>query len=381
MGSPADAYICYVVNCLADPHTYFGLAKGENIDIVNVATNATQSRQVFFAKLKARLRSNCFKEFGPVLGATMVQFPAINLRLHSVHAANESWEGLNLLALVMDEASAFRASGGLADNAPAVYGTLRTSANSRFASMRWIGIIISFARKQVNDFTFDKYKEALKSPTMFGDTGATWDINPQFDPGHPLFKNFEWVVLEELNLRVPKPYAEEFLKDPTDCKTKYLCQPPPQAGGFFEIPKKLDECVNRELPEIVSTVNHTTRETNGMLFRYVARVIDSLPPRHPDGHYFMHGDPGLVNDAFAVCVCHTVPESKWVTDGDGNEREMFRVVVDFVLAWEPTPETPVDLKGATPSSQFTLGGRRPSPTNIPNTSAMRSGPEPFPLWP
>jgi hypothetical protein len=75
------------------PHTYFGLAHGENIDIVNVATNAQQSRQVFFSKLRSRLQSKCFREFGPVIGATMIRFPAINLRLHSVHAANESWEG------------------------------------------------------------------------------------------------------------------------------------------------------------------------------------------------------------------------------------------------------------------------------------------------
>ena len=101
-------------------------AHGENIDIVNVATNAQQSRQVFFSKLRSRLQSRCFKEFGPVIGATMIRFPNINLRLHSVHAANESWEGLNLLAWVMDEASAFRAAGGMTDNSGAVYGTLRT---------------------------------------------------------------------------------------------------------------------------------------------------------------------------------------------------------------------------------------------------------------
>lgn len=60
---------------------------------------------------------------------------------------------------------------------------------------------------------------------MLGDTGTTWDINPQFDPTHPLYKNFEWVTIPDLNVRVPKPFVEEFLKDPTDCKTKYMCHP------------------------------------------------------------------------------------------------------------------------------------------------------------
>ena len=31
-------------------------------------------------------------------------------------------------------------------------------------------------------------------------------------------------------------------------------------------------------------------------------------------------------------------------DGDGNEKQLQRVVVDFVLNWEPTSEKPVDLK-------------------------------------
>ena len=262
----------------------------------------------------------------------MVRFPAINLRLHSVHAANESWEGLNLLAWVMDEASAFRAAGGNADNSGAVYGTLRTSANSRFASMRWVGIIISFPRKQVNDFTFEKYKDAQTSPTMYGDTGATWDINPQYDPTHPLFKNFEWVTIEELNVRVPKPFVEEFLKDPTDCKTKYMCEPPPQVGGFFEIPMKLDQCVDRNLPQIVATSQLVRREVRGMQFDYVSRLVDQVPTRVEGADYFLHGDPGLMNDAFSVCVCHTLPEEKWVVDLEtGIER---KVVVDFVLNWE-----------------------------------------------
>jgi len=52
-----------------------GVTHGENIDIVNVATNAQQSRTVFSSKLRARLRSQCFKEFRPVIGATQTVFP------------------------------------------------------------------------------------------------------------------------------------------------------------------------------------------------------------------------------------------------------------------------------------------------------------------
>ena len=43
-----------------------------------------------------------------------------------------------------------------------------------------------------------------------------------------------------------------------------------------------------------------------------------------------------MNDAFSVCVCHTLPEEKWVVDLEtGIERKLRKVVVDFVLNWEP----------------------------------------------
>jgi hypothetical protein len=63
---------------------------------------------------------------------------------------------MNILVWVMDEASAFRTVNG-GDNADQVHGTLRSSALSRFEFMHWIGIVISFARKQQGDFTLGRY--------------------------------------------------------------------------------------------------------------------------------------------------------------------------------------------------------------------------------
>jgi intein/homing endonuclease len=350
------AYITYCVLCLRDPHEFFGMAKGENIDIINIASNAQQANQVFFSKLKQRLDMDCFKKFKPKPGKSLYEFPHINLRLHSLHAANESWEGYNILAWVMDEASAFRSANGNTDNAEACYSTLRTSANSRFPAprYRWIGIIISFPRKQVGDFTYDKWKESEHNPEMYSDKACHWEVNPRFDPQHPLYiSEMEWVVLEEFNLRVPKPFESEFRKDPTEAKTKYMCDPPPQAGGFFELPIKITEAVNKELPSLVFTrtvvnkpvhqMNRLSGEMELMEFKYVANLIESMPLRQAGCEYFIHGDPGLINDAFSLCVCHTVPQSRWIVDADGVEREVKLVVVDFILTWEPTPTTPVDL--------------------------------------
>lgn len=77
--------------------------------------------------------------------------------------------------------------------------------------------------------------------------------------------------------------------------------------------------------------------------RFVRLEVDQLPPRQDDCQYFMHGDPGLTSDAFALCLCHTTPASKTVIDADGQERELKQVVVDFVLAWQPRTGVPVDV--------------------------------------
>lgn len=211
LASYGISYVTYLVNLLKDAQAYFGLADGENIDIVNIATNSRQANNAFFAKLKSRIKSPCFMKFAPKINSGIIEFPNM-LRLHSLH--NESWEGLNILAWVMDEASAFRTAGG-DDNADRVYNTLRTSANSRFPSgeieeggrvtKRWIGIVISFARRQEGDFTIEKYEEALTDPRIFADKGSTFEINPQYDKDHPLYRGFKWVTIEELNVRVPSP--------------------------------------------------------------------------------------------------------------------------------------------------------------------------------
>src|SRR5688572_15699913 len=105
----------------------------------------------------------------------------------------------------MDEASAFEDRNGK-DTAQEVYNTLRTSASTRFSWMRWMGIIISFPRKQEGDVTFKKYLESRDNPNIYGDRAATWEVAPQWDPTHPYYNpaSDEFVVIEDLNVRVPK---------------------------------------------------------------------------------------------------------------------------------------------------------------------------------
>jgi hypothetical protein len=48
----ACSYIVYKLLCLKDPARYFGKPSGDAIDIINVAINAQQAKNVFFKGLK-----------------------------------------------------------------------------------------------------------------------------------------------------------------------------------------------------------------------------------------------------------------------------------------------------------------------------------------
>jgi hypothetical protein len=122
-------YICYVLLCLKDPQSQLNAPYREPIDVVNVARSAQQAEVVFFAKLQTRilnwqwLRKNySIKKSGKaysltekksnyesmtenevVVNTNAILFPKA-IRLFSRHSMEESYEGLNPIAWIMDEA-------------------------------------------------------------------------------------------------------------------------------------------------------------------------------------------------------------------------------------------------------------------------------------
>ena len=51
----ACAYVVYKLLCLKDPARYFGKPPGDAIDIINVAINAQQAKNVFFKGFKTKI--------------------------------------------------------------------------------------------------------------------------------------------------------------------------------------------------------------------------------------------------------------------------------------------------------------------------------------
>lgn len=311
------SYMAYVLCCLKSPQRYLGIAPGEPLDIINVAYSASQANLVFFAKLKQRMQKPMFTRFTPHIIEDKIEFPN-QVRLHSRHSENESYEGFNILAWVMDEASAFKDKTKRA-NADAIYSTLKSSATSRFGK-QWIGIVISYPRYE-GDFTIRMYKQSKDQPHIYGDMGTTWDIHP---------------------IRTKEDFIDDYRTDPEDARTKYECIPPAITDAFISLTDKIYEC-NKEAEPIVF-VDHTvtSRRSDDGIKEYTALTIEPLK-KDFSHEYFLHGDPGLMSDSFVLAMGHVLRGEEKEIKKDEELVIMPKVQIDMILVWKPQEGKPVDI--------------------------------------
>jgi hypothetical protein len=367
------AYLVYVLLCLVDPQRYFEFAPGEPIDIVNVAYNADQARRVFFEKLRQRIlgwqwlsanfnlieRGRARNKHIPGretvhINDQEVLFPR-QIRCFSRHSENESYEGYNIVAWIMDEASAFL-SKAKRENADLIYQTLRTSAASRFG-LRWVGAIISYPRHG-DDFTMTKLREAERDPQLGilpDGPAATWEINERVGTG-------EFLEVRAGHM-VPAELYNDYILDFEEALARYECQPPAARDAFFRFPDRLEAAVRIgrkplvEWEPVVSRRRVSGPEGEEAVREYAAIKVTRLGSLPKGTKVFAHGDPGLVNDSFALCLAHGVPATIEVklpagevmdsvdlearrlapTDVIDWERDVVRTVVDAVIVWQPDP--------------------------------------------
>ena len=158
----ACAYIVYKLLCLKDPAKYFGKPSGDAIDLINVAINAQQAKNVFFKGFKSKIERSPWFIGKYYAKADSVEFDK-SITVYSGHSERESHEGLNLLLAVLDEISGFASEvntgneqGKTADN---IYKAFRGSVDSRFPDLGKV-VLLSFPRYP-GDFISEKYDDVI----------------------------------------------------------------------------------------------------------------------------------------------------------------------------------------------------------------------------
>ena len=340
----ACSYIVYLLLCLKDPAAYYGKPPGDAIDILNIAINADQAKRVFFKGFKTRIdKSPWFQgRYNPK--ADSVEFEK-GITVHSGHSQRESWEGYNVIVVILDEISGFELESTSgheqAKTADAIYKMYRGSVVSRFPDFGKL-ILLSFPRFK-NDYIQQKYNEAVaqKETVM---RSHTFKIDPELpdDIEDNLF-TVDWEEDHILAYSIPRVFALkrptweinptrkiedftiDFYKDPVDALSRFACMPPEATDAFFKSRDKIEVCFNN--PNLGVSLD--------------GRFEDWFQP-DPDKKYFVHVDLAQKHDHCAVALAHVESWASMKIAGEMTEAAP-KVVVDAVRFWTPTSTKSVDF--------------------------------------
>jgi hypothetical protein len=339
----AVAYIVYKLLCLKDPARYFGKPSGDAIDIINIAINAQQAKNVFFKGFKTKIEKSPW--FAGKYNAKMdsVEFDK-SITVYSGHSERESHEGLNLLVAVLDEISGFSTEVGTGNDqgktADNIYKAFRGTVDSRFPDLGKV-VLLSFPRYP-GDFISQKYEDVILEKEIIQRT-HTYVMNdelPEDSPGNTL--EIMWEEDHILKYKYPGVFALKrptwevnptrsiedfklaFYTDMGDAMMRFACLPTFASDAFFKQQEKVRATMTLRNP-----VDNFRRFDPGF-------------EPDPEKIYYVHADLAQQHDKCAVAIAHV---DKWVNIQvmkDYNQVVPF-VVVDAVAWWEPKVEGPVNL--------------------------------------
>lgn len=339
----ACAYVVYKLLCLKDPAKYFGKPPGDAIDIINVAINAQQAKNVFFKGFKTKIERSPWFAGKFNAKADSIEFDK-TVTVYSGHSERESHEGLNLIMAVLDEISGFATEigtgndqGKTADN---IYKAFRASVDSRFPDLGKVALL-SFPRFQ-GDFISNKYDEVIAEKDVVTKTHRfiinpllpsdqqdnSFDISWEEDyiksykyPGVFAIKRPTWEVNPTRKI---DDFKIAFMTDLGDAMQRFACVPSFASDAFFKQTEKVRSCMTMRNP-----------------LDSFRRFDESFKP-DPDKIYYVHADLAQKHDKCAIAISHV---EKWVNVQIIKDYEQIApiVVVDAVAWWEPKTEGPVNL--------------------------------------
>ncbi len=339
----ACAYIVYKLLCLKDPARYFGKPSGDAIDIINVAINAQQAKNVFFKGFKTKIEKSEWFAGKYNAKAESIEFDKA-ITVYSGHSERESHEGLNLILAVLDEISGFATDVGTGNDqgktADNIYKAFRASVDSRFPDLGKVALL-SFPRFP-GDFISQKYEDSIMEKESITYTHR-FIMNPDFPedlegnyldigwdedqiiaykyPGVFALKRPTWVVNPTRKI---DDFKLAFFTDMGDAMQRFACVPTFASDAFFKQKDKLEKCMTLRNP-----IDNNKR------------FDESFVP-DPDKVYYVHADLAQKHDKCAVAIAHV---DKWVNLQVVKDYEQVApiIIVDAVVWWEPKVEGPVNL--------------------------------------
>jgi hypothetical protein len=343
------AYLVHKLLCLRDPAKYFGKPAGDAIDILNIAINAQQANNVFFKGFANKIENSPWfmGKFQKKMG--QIAFDK-SITVHSGHSERESWEGYNVILVILDEIAGFAVDSNSgnenAKTAEAVYKMYSASVLSRFPDVGKV-VMLSFPRYE-GDFITTRYNKVVESKESVIKS-HTFKLNPDLPDG--IEENefeIEWEEDTILTYKIPNVFALKrpswvinharhideymggFLDDPADAMGRFACMPPKAIDAFFKSEERVEEAFSRydEALDGFGRLRSEFEPIEGM-------------------DYYIHVDLAQKHDHAAVAMAHV---GGWGYFGNEGLQKVTgraispRIVVDVVKHWTPRTDQPIDLK-------------------------------------
>lgn len=271
---------------------YYSFIPGEEIWILNVATDKKQAQDTIFAKTKASIhRSPYFKRRDPYEVGHTFLFADTNVRIISGHSNSASLVGKTCKLVLMDELDRFKSTGGKY-SADAVYDALDSSTDP-FDEDGHI-VAISSLVKEKGKMT-ELYIKSRGISNMLGFWLPEWEMRREKyemywdkSPEHYFFYQ---------GLKIPIEHKSKFNKNPGGFLRDKGSVIGYTKGKYYRMPGKIKECFEQAHNEGYRNPETTQGQFDPKF-------------KQTDGHrYYMHGDPSLNHDSYGIALGHRVGDN------------------------------------------------------------------------
>jgi hypothetical protein len=351
MSAISCCYLVYLLLCLKDPARYYNKPSGDTIDIINIAQNAAQASNVFFANVSRLIKVAPWflgKYDTKGGGTDPAKANEINfikgVSLYSGHSEREAWEGYNVIMVILDEIDGFAVesnSGAMGKTAGGIYDMYRASVDSRFPEFGKV-LALSFPRYK-GSWIQTRYeeiiaskrtvmrKEILKLDPALPDGFEGNEIPVEWDEDHIEQYRFQnmyalkrptWDVNPARRI---ENFTRAFFDNYLDSLSRFACMPPDAIDAFFKDKTKVDDAFR----------------SNNLVDNDTGRFDEHIKPED-DKMYFVHVDLARKHDRCAVAMGHVV---KWESRQIGvvTTEPAPVIKIDALRYWIPKKDQPVDF--------------------------------------
>lgn len=282
---------------MPSPQAFFGIASSTLISMICIATSAEQAKQTIYGQTRAMFRNVYFLDKLVKAGKIDLQEKAIKyeeklLYIYSGNSKSETQVGGSPIIIVLDEGALFEDKDG-ESNALTLWDNLGAGGLvfGKYAKR----CIISSAWRE-GDALVELYKAAKGSQAWIGFRLRSWDVNPKFaSRDNPVIDGMYVSnrAMAELLYEGIRSSAHNAYFDPDSVKAAF---------------DNMSDLYAMELPD-----------DGDKLVKLKIHRVGKF-----DGRTYMHLDPAVINDAYALAYGHS-----YMSEGK------LHVSIDGIMAWTP----------------------------------------------